>query len=190
MNTSEIEDLLEKYYAGETSLQEEKSLKEYFLNSEVPDTLKSHKQMFSLFNRESRQEISNPGFDQKISGLLGESLVNTPVIKIHHHKSRFLFITSIAASILILIGLFFTLSEDFLKKDTIYISESHDMAYAEANEALLIVSSNLNAGLKQVERLQMVDKAMKNLQLFNKFYQCQSIIINPDELQTMSKKSK
>lgn len=190
MNTSEIEALLEKYYAGDTSLQEEKFLREYFLNSDVPDSLKSHKQIFSLFFRESRQEISNPDFDQKLSSLLGESVVNTPVIKMHPHKNRFLFITSIAASILILIGLFFTLSEDFLKKDTIYISASHDMAYAEANEALLIVSSNFNAGLKQVERLQMVDKAMKNLELFNRFYQYQSIIINQDELQTMSKKSK
>ncbi len=190
MNIKEIEDLLEKYDAGDTSLQEEKLLREYFLNSDVPDHLKSHKQMFSLFVRESRQEISNPDFDQKITSLLSESMVNTPVIKMHHHKSRFIFITSIAASILILIGLFFTLSEDFLKKDTIYISASQEMAYNEANEALMIISSNLNAGLKQVERLQMVDKAMKNLQLFNRFYQYQSIIINPDELQTMSKKSK
>jgi hypothetical protein len=56
-----------------------------------------------------------------------------------------------------------------------------EIAYTDASEALLLVSGNLNHGLKHVEQLHMVDKAMKNMELFNKFYQYQPVIINPDE---------
>ena len=54
----------------------------------------------------------------------------------------------------------------------------------------MMVSANLNTGLKQVERFRIVDKAMKNMQIFNKFYQYQTIIINPDEILNQSIKSK
>ena len=107
------------------------------------------------------------------------------------NRSRFVYITGIAATILLLIGLFFTYRQDVFKgKQSVKNSFDRELAYTEASEALLIVSSNLNTGLKQVSRLQMVDKAMKNIQLFNKFYQYQTIIINPDQFEKQSTKSK
>ena len=36
-NRSEIEELLNRYFEGETSLQEEQTLKEYFLNADPID---------------------------------------------------------------------------------------------------------------------------------------------------------
>ena len=106
-------------------------------------------------------------------------------------RNRLLFITGIAATMILLISLFYTYHHDIFNTDkSRNDSYNTKLAYADANEALLIVSSNLNTGLKQVSRLQMVDKAMKNMQLFNKFYQYQPIIINPDEFQNQSIKSK
>ena len=78
-----------------------------------------------------------------------------------------------------------------MRKETpIQFTANQELAFTEANEALMIFSSNFNAGLKQMEHLNMVNKAMNNLQLFNRFYQYQTIIINPDEIQQKSINSK
>ncbi|WP_460953860.1 HEAT repeat domain-containing protein [Spirosoma litoris] len=45
----DIEKLLEKYYEGETSLQEEKELRQFFQQDNIPDHLMSHAAQFRYF---------------------------------------------------------------------------------------------------------------------------------------------
>jgi hypothetical protein len=101
------------------------------------------------------------------------------------------FATSIAASFLLVIGLFFTLRHD-VNNRSLQQTDRQDaaLAYANASEALMMVSGNLNNGLKQMEKLQVVEKAFKDFTLFHKFYQYQTLIINPDEISNQSIKSK
>jgi hypothetical protein len=190
MNTTEIEVLLEKFFEGNTTLQEEKLLRDFFLNQDVPAHLKSHRTLFAGFVNEQQEEIKDMDFERRLTEILSSDHP-TPVVQLHPNRKRLLFISSIAASILLLAGLFFTFQND-LKKET-YTQTGNpgtEIAYADASEALLMVSGNLNNGLKQIEKLQMVDKAMKNMQLFNKFYQVETIIINPDLISNQSIKSK
>lgn len=56
MVRQEISDLLEKYFDGETSIEEEKILKEYFLHTEnIPEEWKEYKTLFSYFEVASEQ---------------------------------------------------------------------------------------------------------------------------------------
>lgn len=60
MELQEIEILLDKYLAGETSLKEEVRLKEFFKNHpNVPEHLKEYQALFSFF--ESEQEKTYEG---------------------------------------------------------------------------------------------------------------------------------
>ena len=191
MNTREIEGLLAKFYEGETSLQEEKTLREYFRSREVPDHLKSHQPLFAFLADERKQSITDPDFEQRISEKLkGATPAGLPVILTPHRRKVFYY-TAIAAAMLLLIGVSLQYQFEFLKMNKPRHSNlGQELAYHNASEALLILSSNFNTGLKQVSRLSMVDKAMKNVQLFNKFYQYQPININPDLKQTTSDKTK
>lgn len=51
MEIHEVEQLLEKYYEGETTLHEEALLQEYFSKQEVPVSLKDEKAQFLLFSK-------------------------------------------------------------------------------------------------------------------------------------------
>ena len=191
MNTKEIEGLLEKFYQGNSSLREEKLLRDFFQGRQIPAHLKSHQPLFTFFADEQRQVISNVDFEKQVTEQFAFRSAERQPKPMYPKRNRLLFMTGIAATILLLISLFYTFHHDIFNTDqSRNDSYNTKLAYADANEALLIVSSNLNAGLKQVSRLQMVDKAMKNMQLFNKFYQYQPIIINPDEFQNQSIKSK
>lgn len=57
MNIEKIEQLLQKYLEGETTLDEEKQLKEFFsLEEEVPDHLKSYADQFSYLDNMSEMK--------------------------------------------------------------------------------------------------------------------------------------
>jgi len=84
MNAQKTKELLERYFDGATSLDEERELQRYFAESDIPDSLKIYRPMFAFFDEE--RAVQPPA--QK------------PVIR----KLRLLsVITGIAASIAILI---------------------------------------------------------------------------------------
>lgn len=67
-NMSEIEELLNRYFEGETSLQEEQTLKEYFLNADnVPAKWNYAKAMFTGFS--SNKEVTSHTVAVKKKGM-------------------------------------------------------------------------------------------------------------------------
>ena len=65
----EIEKLLEKYYEGETTLQEEKYIKEFFSKSDVPAHLQQHIAEFAFYQQTAKETPSknlNEAFVSKI----------------------------------------------------------------------------------------------------------------------------
>lgn len=191
MSTNEIETLLEKFYEGDTSLQEEKILRDFFHGQDVPAHLKSHKSLFVYYWDERRKKFDDHDFEQRLTARLIGEPAGTPVVFMSPKRSRIMFISGIAASILLLCGLFFTLQDDVFKRKSAQANNrGAETAYTDASVALMMVSGNLNNGLKQMEHLKMVDKAINNIQIITKLYQVQSIIINPDEISNQSIKPK
>ena len=99
MNTSEIEVLLEKFYEGNTSLQEEKILRDFFRGTNVPAHLWSHQSLFNYYIKEQRRKSGDRGFEQKLMTQLTEDPGETPVVHLHPNRNRLLLITGIAASV-------------------------------------------------------------------------------------------
>jgi hypothetical protein len=55
MNTKKIKQLIDKYFDGESSLEEEQQLREYFRRENIPDELKSYAGQFRYFEEQSNQ---------------------------------------------------------------------------------------------------------------------------------------
>ncbi|MDR6808641.1 hypothetical protein J2Y45_005853 [Dyadobacter sp. BE34] len=65
----DIEKLLEKYYDGETSLEEERALKQFFQHGEVPEHLQSHAAQFGYFAN-ARKEQPSLTFNHELALML------------------------------------------------------------------------------------------------------------------------
>jgi hypothetical protein len=65
----DIEKLLEKYYEGETSVEEEKELKKFFQREDVPEHLQSHAAQFVYFV-EAKKELPSLTFNSDLALML------------------------------------------------------------------------------------------------------------------------
>ena len=66
MNFRQIETLLEQYFSGETSLEDEKVLKEFFKGEDIPPHLQSLKTQFEFYSNESKNDFLDESFDKRI----------------------------------------------------------------------------------------------------------------------------
>ncbi len=83
MDYKYIEQLLERYWACETSLQEEQILRTFFQQQEVPAHLMPYKAIFDV-QREQAEATLGEEFDAKIMELIseqGDALSNDGVVK-------------------------------------------------------------------------------------------------------------
>jgi hypothetical protein len=180
MKYKEIEILLEKYYEGETTISEERILKDFFAQDDIPSHLMEHKSFFNFQVGEIR--ITMPDFD--IERVTGSEAQESKVIRMPAGRRTILYVTSIAASLVILFGIGYTFQNDIFdrqlsKQSTGEITDPV-LAYEQATNALMLVSSCLNTGIVQAEKLQSFSTGLEKTQQLLEYERIQSSIINPD----------
>jgi len=140
--------LIEKYFQGETTLEEEARLREYFNQNEAEEFLKPYQPLFQFFEHEKEQTLGSE-FDQK---LMAQIESPAKVVPIRNWRRTTL---SIAAVAVVLIAAFMLLKPNEPKPHqgaTIIEINDPDMAYEETVEALRFLSSKLNKGKQKTER--------------------------------------
>ncbi|NQV03647.1 MAG: hypothetical protein HQ542_13445, partial [Bacteroidia bacterium] len=188
MTTKEIEALLARYYEGETSLREEHLLKEFFQSDDIPAHLQENKPIFGFFSVEAKSTVS-PEFETSLQEKPGSGLV----VSMNPPGRRLMLSLSLAASIILIAGLITVFKLGIFTPSQPYGTISDpQLAYTEARNALLLVSSRFNTGLNQMQHLGAFNTGVnqaRQLQNFrtgidemNKFSQLehfQPIILNP-----------
>ena len=149
---SHIEALLERYYDAQTSEAEEKQLKDFFLHEEVPPHLQAEKEMFLQLQASDVPE----GLEERLSQSIDRWGKK-------HRTLRLQWIGSIAASLLLLFGAGWYLQEP-PRKDTCATPEE---AYAEAQKALVMFSTALNKGMRQMDALHETTERVEKIFTYN-----------------------
>jgi hypothetical protein len=127
----EIDDLLNRYFEGKTTVAEEKALREFFRSDEVPERLAENKALFAYFDEEIRKTQSTGN--------------------VQSGRSRRLFYWAAAACILVMLGIWQAF-EGFARKDNCMASSGYviingrcyadvEKARAMALEALMQVAT-------------------------------------------------
>ncbi len=181
MNTREIEILLERYFEGQTTIAEEKALSDFFTAGEVPSHLQAYIPLFSYFRDEAGVKLSNPDFEKRFESAID---TDTTTVPLYPARNRRWLPMAIAASVLLLAGLFLTLRNDILRQPApVTMTEAEiNQAFTDTKNALIMVSAGFNQGIGHAQHFDALDHALRQMNSFNKFYQLQSQIINPDAI--------
>ena len=155
MDYNNIKQILEKYWEGETSLQEENLLHEYFNSDDVVEELKDVQPMFQYFKVEQTTRIENPNFDEALLTQL-EGTVIKPMRTINYRRNRIIRLVASAAAIIFITfsGLFIyqemdksgQIAETEKTLQLEELTEEERIAYEQTKEALAYLSSKLNRG--------------------------------------------
>ena len=131
MKCSKAEQIIEKYFNGESTLAEEKELSEYFSSSVVADHLAQYRPLFAYYTQE-KEEL----FTHKIKRLKSKS------------KRNWL---PIAASIMVLLGASVCFySGNNKQNEDLGTYNDPEVALKQTQKVLAMLSSHINVGIESV----------------------------------------
>ncbi|UCG27137.1 MAG: hypothetical protein JSV24_09190 [Bacteroidales bacterium] len=168
MDRKKIEDLLQKFYEGDTNRGEERMLEDFFNGENIPNRYRAEKDIFTGYKRSRKEDLPGSDLEQKIMRAIKEQG--------EHQESRLsrriYLVTSIAASLLLLIGAYFLFLSPagpgiaLSRYDDTF--DNPDLAYLETKKTLLMVSEKLNEGTKKLENLSTFEKGTSELKNLSK----------------------
>lgn len=159
MELDRVEQLLEKYFEGETTLSEEKELKVYFTGESVEPHLEKYKNLFQFFSAESQ-------------------VTTTSEVNLGTNKIPWYTWIGVAASIVLIMGLFMTnllpgVNPDqppiLVVEEGLGTYDDPQIALQKTKEALDLVAQLMNEGKKDLAYLNEFDTAKKELVYLNEF---------------------
>jgi len=95
-----IEELLNRYFEGETTCDEENIIRRYFMEESVPEHLCSYKPLFVFFDEEKKR------LKEEETILIQRTSVDRPFNKKSHRKLIVYALSGLAACALLAVGLF------------------------------------------------------------------------------------
>ena len=151
MGLDRIEKLVEKYFEGETSIAEEKELKIYFSSTDVAQHLKQYQSIFGYFSKAKQEELKT----------------ELPIVtKIHNKKRNVVVWLSIAASVVVMLGvgtLMYLDSDDSYQFVSCNSQDDPEKVLLETQKALALVSEKLNTGIESVNYIKEYESSKNKI---------------------------
>ena len=156
MERNQIVALLQKYYNGMSSQEEERKLLEFFTGPDVTEEFDVDQKHFLALADMQNEEIEVPA-DLEANILARLAIEQKPVRKLN---TRLLYtITSVAAGLALIVSTFMFIN----RQPNLGTYDDPQIAYAETKEALDMVSQIFNKGTEKLSGLEDMNKAMEPL---------------------------
>ena len=150
--------LLEKYWAGETSLDEERQLRDWFRHGEVSDELDAVGATFQLFDDLGSESLLDDGFDERVLLAIDERRQGA-------WKQRFLRTGLQAAAVVLLAAGVFSILRPMFPAEpqgvVVNVDTIEEFKVA-APGAFAIIGGALQHGAKGTERIQDATTILTN----------------------------
>ncbi|MDR2127216.1 MAG: hypothetical protein LBP63_10360 [Prevotellaceae bacterium] len=149
-NIEKIDRLLNLYFAGETTIAQEQELKKYFASQHVAAKHKVYQQIFETFETEK-------------SEIYPENLPKMKILTVRKKPFKTLITSAaIAASILLMIGIFRTGGDSYVIIKGKRINDK-ELALQIAQTEMNKISASLKSSLKSLQTIDHINETMKTL---------------------------
>jgi len=147
MALDRIENLIDKYFEGETSIAEENELKVYFSSTDVAQHLKQYQTIFGYFSQAREQQF-------------------TQEIPLQTKKRNVVLWLSIAASVVVMLGVGTMMYFNNDKEEQFVACSPEDnpeLALQQTEKALALVSEHLNTGIESVSYINEYEQSKNRI---------------------------
>ncbi|MDP5044939.1 MAG: hypothetical protein NWQ06_08170 [Leeuwenhoekiella sp.] len=143
MDLNNIENLLERYFEGDTSLEQEAKLREYFTSDEVAPHLEEYVPLFTAFAKAKQER-----FNRKI--------------ELPQTKRSWQWVP-IAASILLCVGLFLTFNTKKGTDNDLGTYKDPEVAVLKTKQALFMMGNFMNKSTSQLNKLDTFEETTNEI---------------------------
>lgn len=160
MDSKQLEQLLEKYWNCETSLEEEKRLRNYFRGS-VPENLKDTADLFRYFEAQQTQSLEASDFDAVVRKKIRQQRPAGRSVKMFSNYAR------IAAGVIVVVTATYFVRQEVREAYPPEIVDTYSdpkLALEETKKALMMISKGLNKAQKEAGKIKVFNEAEEKLQ--------------------------
>ena len=160
MDSSEIKQLLEKYWNCETSLAEEQQLKEYFRSNTVPESLKETSELFRYFETQKKESLTQD-FDGEVMKQIAAERPKGKVVKMMFNVAR------IAAGLVVVVAATYFVRQEIRKSYPPEIADTYSdpkLAFEETKKALMMISKGFGKAQKEARKINLLNEAEQKVQ--------------------------
>jgi hypothetical protein len=154
MDLDRINDLLQKYWNAETSLEEEEQLRTFFAKEPVPENLKETASLFRYFEQQKRLGVDDLAFDRELKKKLKPAgkVINLSMTQV----------ARIAAGLLVVVAATFFVRQEIKKAYPDEPEDTYDdpkVAFEETKKALMMISKSFNKAQKEASKINVFNEA-------------------------------
>ena len=168
MKTQEIKILLQRYFNGETSLEDERLLHEYFKGGNVDEELQEYAEFFGGIS-----DLTNSIDDSTIEEDVMDFILENEHLEKTKFRKMWKTVTGIAASVIIVLGSYLIYEQQQKPFEDTY--QNPEQAYVVAQQTLQFVGSKYNKGMAELSNFKKFEKASnsikKGIAPVNEFYE-------------------
>jgi hypothetical protein len=158
-----MEELLKKYWNCETTLEEEKRLREYFGGDNIPDQFKDAALLFRYFEETKKKSLSDVAFEgQVMRKVLPQK--QSKIVKLLYNSMR------IAAGLAVVIAATWFIRTEIRETTPQAVVDTYDdpkLAFEETKKALLMISKSFGTAEQQAKKINLFNEAQEEIQRKN-----------------------
>jgi hypothetical protein len=166
MDSAKLEALLKKYWACETTLEEEQELRTWFRQADIPEQWRETAALFHYFDAQKGKELPR-SFDAAVEKKL--AVKSRPAAG----KVRNLVFNAmrIAAGVAVLVAATYLVRQEIRKEDPVALEDTYtdpQQAFEETKKALQMISKGFGTAEQQAKRINMFNEAQEKVQTSTK----------------------
>jgi hypothetical protein len=160
MDSNRIDELLNKYWNCETSLEEEQQLREYFRGKEFPEQWKETAALFRYFDEHKKKTLNDVSFEGRVMEKV-KGPKQGKVIKLFYNAMR------IAAGVAVLVVAGWLVQKEIRKTTPQEVVDTYDdpkLAFEETKKALMMISKSFGTAEEKAKKINMFNEAQQQVQ--------------------------
>lgn len=161
MDSKQIEQLLEKYWNAETSLEEEQELHRFFQGANVPENLRETATLFRYFEEEKKRSLSE-NFDAAVTKTIRQRQGGKTV-----SMTNWFQIARVAAGVAVVVAAVYLVGHEVRKSSPGELPDTESdpkLAFEQTKKALLMISKNFHKAQSEASKINLLNEAEEKIQ--------------------------
>ena len=159
MDLNKIDALLERYWNGETSLEEEEQLRDYFRRDGIPEQYRETASLFRYFDGQKKKSLGDASFDATV-------LAKTAAPKRGKLVSLVYNAMRIAAGVAVLMMAVWFIRREVRETTPPEIVDTYDdpkLALEETKKAFLMISKSFGRAEQETKKINILNEAREEI---------------------------